>query len=125
MSWRLDIDSRPVCSTIVFMYHLTSTTMSTQPEYSDWNEIVNLIEQAVEQEQHQMLLTMLMTPDERVALVARVNIVCELLKGDLSQRQISQMLGVGVATITRGSNELKSRSADEREQLTALLLKSL
>lgn len=125
MSWRLDIDSRPVCSTIVFMYHLTSTTMSTQPEYSDWNEIVNLIEQAVDQEQHQMLLTMLMTPDERVALVARVNIVCELLKGDLSQRQISQMLGVGVATITRGSNELKSRSADEREQLTALLLKSL
>ena len=125
MSWRLDIDSRPVCSTIVFMYHLTSTTMSTQPEYSDWNEIVNLIEQAVEQEQHQMLLTMLMTPDERVALVARVNIVCELLKGNLSQRQISQMLGVGVATITRGSNELKSRSADEREQLTALLLKSL
>ncbi len=125
MSWRLDIDSRPVCSTIVFMYHLTSTTMSTQPEYSDWNEIVNLIEQAVDQEQHQMLLTMLMTPDERVALVARVNIVCELLKGDLSQRQISQMLGVGVATITRGSNELKSRSADEREQLTSLLLKSL
>lgn len=125
MSWRLDIDSRPVCSTIVFMYHLTSTTMSTQPEYSDWNEIVNLIEQAVDQEQHQMLLTMLMTPDERVALVARVNIVCELLKGNLSQRQISQMLGVGVATITRGSNELKSRSADEREQLTALLLKSL
>lgn len=62
-----------------------------------------------------------MTPDERDALVARVNILSELLKGELSQRQISQMLGVGVATITRGSNELKNQDEKQREQLATLL----
>jgi TrpR family trp operon transcriptional repressor len=41
----------------------------------------------------------------------------------MSQRQVSQMLGVGIATITRGSNELKSRSEQEKETLSKLILK--
>ncbi|MGC9422350.1 MULTISPECIES: trp operon repressor [Vibrio] len=98
--------------------------MSSQPEYRDWRELLALVKQATTDEQHEMLLTMLMTPDEREALVARVNILCELLKGELSQRQISQLLGVGVATITRGSNELKSRTEQERDSLAQLLLPS-
>ncbi|WP_114766188.1 trp operon repressor [Vibrio rhodolitus] len=95
--------------------------MSQQPEYTDWQQILDLVKHSTETEQHEMLLTMLLTPDEREALVARVNIFRELLKGDLSQRQISQMLGVGVATITRGSNELKSKSSEEKQSLIALL----
>ncbi len=95
--------------------------MSLKPEYQDWQQIVDLIKQSVNNHQHEMLLTMLMTQDERDALVARVNIFNELLKGELSQRQISQLLGVGVATITRGSNELKSKSDEERALLQALL----
>ncbi|MCZ4373056.1 trp operon repressor [Vibrio diazotrophicus] len=97
--------------------------MSQQPEYSDWSELIDLVKQAADNDQHEMLLTMLMTPDEREALVARVNIFCELLKGEMSQRQVSQMLGVGIATITRGSNELKSRSEQEKETLSKLILK--
>lgn len=97
--------------------------MSQQPEYSDWSQLIDLVKQAAENDQHEMLLTMLMTPDEREALVARVNIFCELLKGEMSQRQVSQMLGVGIATITRGSNELKSRSEQEKETLSKLILK--
>ncbi len=97
--------------------------MSQQPEYSDWQQLVDLVKQAADNDQHEMLLTMLMTPDEREALVARVNIFCELLKGEMSQRQVSQMLGVGIATITRGSNELKSRSDEEKETLSKLILK--
>lgn len=97
--------------------------MSQQPEYSDWKQLVDLVKQAADHDQHEMLLTMLMTPDEREALVARVNIFCELLKGEMSQRQVSQMLGVGIATITRGSNELKSRSEQEKEMLSKLILK--
>lgn len=96
--------------------------MSQQPQYSDWSQLIDLVKQAADNEQHEMLLTMLMTPDEREALVARVNIFCELLKGELSQRQVSQMLGVGIATITRGSNELKPRSEQEKEMLSQLLL---
>ncbi|EEX65451.1 MULTISPECIES: trp operon repressor [Vibrio] len=95
--------------------------MVQQPYYSEWQQVLDLVKQAVQQEQHEMLLTMLMTPDERDALIARVNIVHELLSGEMSQRQISQMLGVGIATITRGSNELKSRSDEEKAALIELL----
>ncbi|WP_051117738.1 trp operon repressor [Vibrio campbellii] len=95
--------------------------MSHEPEYKDWQQIVELIRSSVDNQQHEMLLTMLMTPDERESLTARVNILNELLKGELSQRQISQMLGVGIATITRGSNELKSKSDTDKDKLKTLL----
>ncbi|CAH1595431.1 Trp operon repressor homolog [Vibrio owensii] len=95
--------------------------MSHEPEYKDWQQIVELIRSSVDNQQHEMLLTMLMTPDERESLTARVNILNELLKGELSQRQISQMLGVGIATITRGSNELKSKSDADKDKLKTLL----
>ncbi len=97
--------------------------MSLEPEYKEWQQILDLIAHSTQSQQHEMLLTMLLTPDEREALVARVNIFRELLKGELSQRQISQMLGVGIATITRGSNELKSKSPDEKQAIAQLLNK--
>ena len=98
--------------------------MTEQPQYHEWQQLMDLIARAVQDSQHEMLLTMLMTADERDALIARVNIFGELMKGDLSQRQISQMLGVGIATITRGSNELKSRTDAEKQELSNLILKS-
>ncbi|MGF1722256.1 trp operon repressor [Vibrio kyushuensis] len=97
--------------------------MSLEPQYRDWQQLMDLVKHAADTQQHELLLTMLMTSDERDALLARANIVCELLKGEISQRQVSQMLGVGVATITRGSNELKAKSEEEREQIAKLLLK--
>ncbi len=103
---------------------LYEDTMSGSVKYSDWSQVMTLIANAAEQGNHQPLLTMLMTPDEREALVARVNIFHELLQGELSQRQISQLLGVGVATITRGSNELKSHTDEEKVWLMDLLEKS-
>ncbi|MEZ8068706.1 trp operon repressor [Vibrio sp. FF145] len=97
--------------------------MASQPEYENWQQLMDLIKTAVEKDQHELLLTMMMTPDERDALVARINIFCELMKGEMSQRQVSQMLGVGVATITRGSNELKAKSEQEKAVIADLLLK--
>ena len=94
--------------------------MFLEPDYTQWQQILDLLERS-DQSQQQMLLTMLLTADEREALLARANIFHQLLKGELSQRQISQMLGVGIATITRGSNELKSKSAAEKQQLAELL----
>ncbi len=41
---------------------------------------MDLVKTAAEKDQHE-LLTMMMTSDERDALVARVNILCELMKG--------------------------------------------
>lgn len=95
--------------------------MATKPEYTEWQQILDLVKSSVESDQHEMLLTMLLSPDERESLISRVNIFRELLKGELSQRQISQLLGVGVATITRGSNELKSTSDDEKSEIAQLL----
>ncbi|WP_282177970.1 trp operon repressor [Vibrio nereis] len=97
--------------------------MATEPEYTEWQQILDLVKSSTETDQHEMLLTMLLSPDERESLISRVNIFRELLKGELSQRQISQMLGVGVATITRGSNELKSKSDDEKSEIAQLLEK--
>ncbi len=68
--------------------------MALKPEFSDWQDVIQLVKNAALQDDHEMLLTMLMTPDEREVLLARINIFNELLKGDISQRQISQMLGV-------------------------------
>ncbi|MFH4482335.1 trp operon repressor [Vibrio diabolicus] len=95
--------------------------MSHEPEYKDWQQIIELIRTSMDSEQDDMLLTMLMSRDERESLISRVNIINELLKGELSQRQISQMLGVGIATITRGSNELKSKSDEEKDKIKVLL----
>ncbi len=95
--------------------------MSLSPEISDWQQLMNIVRKAVETDQHDMLLTMMLTPDEREALIARANIFNELLKGDISQRHISQMLGVGIATVTRGSNELKNHSDEQKAALFALL----
>ena len=97
--------------------------MASQPEYDNWQQLMDLVKTAVEKDQHELVLTMMMTPDERDALVARINIFCELMKGEMSQRQVSQMLGVGVATITRGSNELKAKSEQEKAVIADLLLK--
>ncbi|MEZ9229828.1 trp operon repressor [Vibrio amylolyticus] len=97
--------------------------MSLDPQYSDWQQLMDLIKRAADEGQHELLLTLLMTSDERDALLARTNIIYELLKGDLSQRQVSQMLGVGVATITRGSNELKAKTDQQRENIAKLLEK--
>jgi len=96
--------------------------MLPKPEFEDWQSFLRLVKKSVELKQDDMLLAMIMTTDEKDIFVSRVNILCELLKGDLSQRQISQMLGVGVATITRGSNELKGISEDEKIALSSLLL---
>lgn len=101
------------------------STDEVRPDYHNWLQIIDLFKQATERDQHLMLLNMLMTADERDALIARVNILNELLKGNLSQRQISQMLRVGVATITRGSNELKNQSQQQRNTLAELLALSI
>nr|WP_086940963.1 trp operon repressor [Thaumasiovibrio occultus] len=95
--------------------------MSETADFTEWREVVEILRRAVNEERDRELLSLLLTPDERETLLGRVNIVNELLKGDLSQRQISQMLGVGVATITRGSNELKNQSKDTKQWLDSLL----
>ena len=47
-----------------------------------------------------------LTPKELIELTKRLQIV-EMLKKGISQHQIAKKLGVGIATVTRGSKELQ------------------
>ena len=48
----------------------------------------------------------LLTPQEREELAMRLQIFKKLIRGD-NQRKIAKDLGVSIATVTRGSRELK------------------
>ncbi|MEE4252637.1 MAG: Trp family transcriptional regulator [Desulfuromusa sp.] len=50
----------------------------------------------------------LLTPNELIDVANRLQIF-EMLEQGIPQRQIADKLGVGIATVTRGSNTLKNR----------------
>ncbi|WP_233112949.1 trp operon repressor [Aggregatibacter actinomycetemcomitans] len=73
-----------------------------------WNAFLNILQTAFEQGKAQDVLTLLLTPDESDALGLRLQIVARLLNKNLPQREIQQNLNTSAATITRGSNMLKT-----------------
>ena len=60
-------------------------------------------------EQMAAALEGLLTPYEQQELINRLQIF-ELLSQGVSQRQVAQKLGVGIATVTRGSRALQAGS---------------
>ena len=57
-------------------------------------------------EQMQNLLSGLLTPKEAEEFVKRIKIV-QMIKSGMSHHDIAEKLGVGVATVTRGSKEIQ------------------
>ncbi|BCD99129.1 Trp family transcriptional regulator [Marinagarivorans cellulosilyticus] len=53
------------------------------------------------------MLEALLTPGELQNIATRLEIA-HLLKSGMTQRDIAKQLGVGIATVTRGSRELKA-----------------
>lgn len=68
------------------------------------------------------LLDLFLTPEEIASIETRTLIVKELLKENLTQRQIADDINVSIAKITRGSNELKRISEKLKQFLQENLL---
>ena len=83
-----------------------------QRDPNEWQQFIQLLNQAVAEDKTEALLSMLLTPDERSSLGLRVQIVRALLDSKISQREIQQQLGTSAATITRVSNMLKTVEPD-------------
>lgn len=80
--------------------------MDTNVKYI--SQLVNHLLAQKSEEQMEGVLKRLLTPSELLDVAKRLQIF-DMLEQGVPQRQIAEKLGVGIATVTRGSNTLKSR----------------
>ena len=77
-----------------------------------WNSFLQMLKIAFDENKAQEFLTLLLTADERDAVGLRLQIVSQLIDKNMPQREIQQNLNTSAATITRGSNMIKTMDPD-------------
>lgn len=70
------------------------------------NELIDLLLNIKTKEDMENFLLGIFTPKELEEIPTRLQIV-KMLKKGTSQHEIAQKLGVGIATVTRGSKEIQ------------------
>lgn len=73
---------------------------------SNFISVINIISSIKDRELLEDFLVGITTPKERAEIAQRIEIIERLLKKE-PQHKIAKNLGVGVATVTRGSKELQ------------------
>ncbi|AEF56039.1 Trp family transcriptional regulator [Marinomonas posidonica] len=75
-------------------------------------ELIEFLRQAESDQVLEKRLKALLTPNEINEMLHRLQIL-SLLEQGVPQREIAKQLGVGIATVTRGSRALKELKEDE------------
>ncbi|CAM3648104.1 trp operon repressor [Parendozoicomonas haliclonae] len=87
-----------------------------------WQKFIELFDQDHDEKALNRLFSVLLTSEERTAISHRIEILSSLLEGNESQRDLSARLQISIATVTRGSNNLKQLSDKDKAFLRTLLL---
>lgn len=82
--------------------------MAVTAKSRGWKHLLALLHAAKTPDELEELLKALLTYEECDQLSLRVELIAELLRAEKPQRQISSELRVSIATVTRGSNMLKT-----------------
>ncbi len=88
---------------------------------SDWQLAIKTLKQATHDQKLPELLEILLTSEEKELLPTRLELMHELLNEKKTQREIAADLGISIAKITRGSNNLKQLSPEWRAYLKKIL----
>ena len=88
-----------------------------------WRQLLDLITACDSPKQLNDLFEMLFTIEEREQLADRIIIMRELMRGKLTQRELSKQFDISIAKITRGSNCLKGANQKLCDFIEATIVK--
>ncbi|MGK0498423.1 MAG: TrpR family trp operon transcriptional repressor [Oceanicoccus sp.] len=90
---------------------MNTKSNSYNPELTEYKrELIQHLLAAADADSLERRLGELLTPSEFTEVSKRLQIF-KLLEAGVPQRQIAEQLGVGIATVTRGSRALKEHSS--------------